>query len=310
MFNCLTKEQILRLENQQYRIVGNHSAVKICHWNKTALCGQEYCYKNDFYGIPSNKCLQMTPSLTCNQRCVHCWRDTSVFSKKFDFKLNNPKEIIEGCIAGRTELLSGFKGNPLVDEKLFYDSLKPTHAAISLTGEPTLYPKLPELINEFYKQKFKTIFLVTNATNPAMLKKIMELKKMPTNVYFSLEAANDKQHRLLNKPVGKSYWKKFNESLELMKKMKKTNTVIRFTAMKNMNMDNPLEYLPIIEKAKPKFLEIKSYMHVGYSRKRLQEENMPEFDEIKKFAEKIEENSSYKFSKERIDSRIVLLKRK
>ena len=33
------------LEKQGYRIVGNHSAIKVCHWTKRAIRGEDVCYK-------------------------------------------------------------------------------------------------------------------------------------------------------------------------------------------------------------------------------------------------------------------------
>ena len=31
------------------------------------------CYKAQFYGIESHRCVQMT-DLRCNQQCLFCWR--------------------------------------------------------------------------------------------------------------------------------------------------------------------------------------------------------------------------------------------
>ncbi|MEM4417777.1 MAG: 4-demethylwyosine synthase TYW1, partial [Nitrososphaerota archaeon] len=45
-----------------YRVVGRHSAVKVCHWTKSALRGGKMCYKS-WYGIESHRCIQMTPSV-------------------------------------------------------------------------------------------------------------------------------------------------------------------------------------------------------------------------------------------------------
>ena len=39
------------LERQHYKIVGNHSGVKICHWLKQKLTNGRACYKEHFYGI-------------------------------------------------------------------------------------------------------------------------------------------------------------------------------------------------------------------------------------------------------------------
>ena len=36
-----------------YRLVGNHSAVKICGYCRKSITGKDVCYKNTFYGINS-----------------------------------------------------------------------------------------------------------------------------------------------------------------------------------------------------------------------------------------------------------------
>src|SRR5205807_1271461 len=63
------------LERQGYRIVGEHSGVKLCHWTKASLTKGLGCYKQTFYGIESHRCLQMTPTVdACNLACQFCWR--------------------------------------------------------------------------------------------------------------------------------------------------------------------------------------------------------------------------------------------
>ena len=55
------------------------------------------------------------------------------------------------------------------------------------------------------------------------------------------------------------------------------------------------------------FVEIKAYMCVGSSRYRLTPDNMPTFDEVKSFAQKIGENFGKKIVNESEVSRVVLL---
>jgi len=64
------------LKKQHYEIAGKneHSAVQICRWTKKSLRDEGVCYKEKFYGIKSHLCCQMTPSLYCPNKCVHCWR--------------------------------------------------------------------------------------------------------------------------------------------------------------------------------------------------------------------------------------------
>ena len=79
---------------------------------------------------------------------------------------------------------------------------------------------------------------------------------------------------------------------------------------KASNMTNPEEYAKIIEEAKPKFVEVKSYMAVGGAREKMGYKTMPLFPEILDFAKQIEKNCNYKISDSKEDSRVVLLKRK
>ncbi|MDD5111641.1 MAG: 4-demethylwyosine synthase TYW1, partial [Candidatus Altiarchaeota archaeon] len=65
------------LEKQRYKTAGSHSAVKLCHWAKKSILNEGYCYKQQFYGIQSHRCLQMTPAVAwCTHKCVFCWRMT------------------------------------------------------------------------------------------------------------------------------------------------------------------------------------------------------------------------------------------
>ena len=307
----LTEVQKERLYKQQYRLVGNHSAVKICHWNKEMMRNKDRpCYKQHFYDVHTINCLEMSPAITCNQRCLHCWRDTSVFSTKWEGEIDDPKEIIKGCIEGRTQLLMGFKGLEGTDLKNFDSYLIPDHAAISLTGEPCMYPKLHLLIDSFFDDfNFRTVFLVTSGTVPEMIKKIgTESKHFPTNLYLSLEAYDEKSHKEFNIPVIKNSWKKINESLQYLSKARdKTRTILRITAVKEFNMNKAKEFVKYIKMMNPVFIEVKGYAHIGYSQRRLEKTNMPYWDEVQTFAKEIGELTGYKITAEDEPSDVVQL---
>jgi tRNA wybutosine-synthesizing protein 1 len=72
-------------------------------------------------------------------------------------------------------------------------------------------------------------------------------------------------------------------------------------------MKNAEEYSQLIKKADPLFVEIKAYMHVGFSKKRLNHENMPLHEEIVDFAKKIASCLNMKIVDEQKESRVVLL---
>jgi tRNA wybutosine-synthesizing protein 1 len=302
----IPKKLIENYEKQQYRVIGKHqhSAVKICLWTKNSLRGKGACYKQKFYGIESHRCLQMTPALFfCDNRCLHCWRNTekTISANIKKFGIDSPAEIIDSAIAAQRELLSGFPSNLNLDKKKFEEAMNPNQAAISLSGEPTLYPCISDLIKEFQKKNFTT-FLVSNGLHPKVLEKI----KLPTQLYISMNASSKELYKKLDKPLSKNAWKKFIDSLELLPSLK-TRRAIRITAIKGLNMRHEKEFARIIEKANPDFLEVKGYMFVGYSRHRLKMENMPLHPEVKAFAEKINNHLNYTFTGESKESRVILL---
>lgn len=298
------------LKKQRYHIVGRHSAVKRCKWLYEAIVHGRSCYKQKFYGIKSHQCIQMTPALFyCTQRCLFCWRaqsgDLQITWEETKLPTwDSPEEIVEGCIKAQLAILSGYKGNPKADPQKLREALRPRHAAISLTGEPTLYEPIGELIHAFHKRSFTT-FLVSNGTMPSALAK---LSHEPSQLYVSVCAPNKETYRKVCRPLIPDAWEKLNETLELLHSFK-CPTVIRITAVRGLNMENVEEYAKLIEKANPTYVEPKAFMHVGFSRLRLGYEGMPSHKEIREFALKLAEATGYKVIDESEDSRVVLLSR-
>ncbi len=297
------------LRRQHYIIVGRHSGVKICEWTKRSLLDKDFCYKQKFYGIRSHLCCQMSPTVGfCSNRCVFCWRPQEyTLGSKMDFEVDEPEEIIRGSIEAQRKLLSGFGGNPNVNLKKFREAQEPMHFAISLTGEPTIYPKLPELIKKLHALG-KTTFLVTNGMYPEMLEKLEKENALPTQLYISLTAPDNLTYMKIDKPVFKDAWQRLIRSFEFLSKVKnKTRTVVRITAIKKLNMFNPEGYAKVLTIANPTFIEVKAYMYVGYSRQRLSMSNMPTHKDVKEFALEITKHINYKLIDEKENSRVVLL---
>ena len=88
---------------------------------------------------------------------------------------------------------------------------------------------------------------------------------------------------------------------------KKTNTVVRMTLIKDLNMSHLEEYSKLIKLANPKYIEVKAYSHVGFSRKRLKAVHSPFHQEVKAFAKQLAKLTSYKLTNEKKESKIVLL---
>lgn len=299
------------LNKQQYRIAGKHSAVKICEWTKHSLRNEGECYKQKFYGIKSNKCCEMSPSAVwCDNKCIHCWRAIELTQgNKLPENIDPPEQIIEESINQRKKLLTGFKGNNKTSLKKWQDSLEPSHFAISLIGEPTLYPKLGELIEELRKNK-KTSFIVTNGLHPEMLKEMAKKKQLPTQLYLSLNSPNKEIYEKWHNSNLKNSWEKFNETLSLFRIFgKQTRTVLRMTLVRDKNMlaEQIKDYALLIKKASPLFVEVKGFMSVGFSRQRLGYETMPTMKEIESYAKLLAKATGLKIIGKHEYSRIVLL---
>lgn len=296
------------LKNAGYKIVGEHSAVKLCAWCKKSIKsgGKEFCYKQKFYGIESHRCVQMTPAFPfCTLKCQFCWRDISLTIPKWSGGIGEPKQIIEKSIEAQRELLSGLGGVPH-SEKFLKEALEPKHAAISLAGEPLFYEKMPEMISAF-KKRGMTTFIVTNGTLPERLEALADSGCLPTQLYVSLSANSEEMFERVNKPLIQDGWKRLNRTLELLPQIK-TRKAIRMTMMKE-SMKEPEKYSALIEKAKPDFVEIKAAMPVGFARTRMAYADMLKHAEIKAFAEKLSEALGYKSADEKADSRVALLKK-
>ncbi|MFX0133481.1 MAG: 4-demethylwyosine synthase TYW1 [Candidatus Hodarchaeota archaeon] len=301
------------LKKQKYHLVGHHSAIKKCRWTHNSLVFNRVCYKEKFYGVKSHRCLQITPSIIwCSHTCNFCWRiqpkDININwnQTKISVPLDSPKEILDGCIREWRRILSGYKptSHEKVDWIKWEEANQPFSVAISLSGEPTLYPYLSDLISECKKRNLIS-FLVSNGTFPEILKDIEE----PNQLYISLISANKKLYKEICRPLISDSWERLNKAFALIPSFN-CPTVFRLTLMHGMNLKNPEEFAKIINKASPMYVECKGYMYLGFSRGRgLELDHMPRHEEIKLFSEKIADLTGYKILDESLKSRVVLLSR-
>ncbi|MEM2166698.1 MAG: 4-demethylwyosine synthase TYW1 [Candidatus Bathyarchaeia archaeon] len=298
---------------QGYRLAGKHlhSAVKICQWTKESLRSGRVCYKELWYPpVQSHRCMQMTPYIGCNCHCLYCWRVHSgdregLIWREFPLEVgefDEPAEIIEELIERRKELLSGWKGNPRVDRRKFEEALKPTMMTMSLTGEPTLYPRISELIVEAGKRNMIT-FLVTNGTMPEVLE---NMDPLPFQLYVSVPAPDKSTYLKIVRPLIKDAWERLNRTLELLPSLE-TRRVLRFTVIKGWNTMNIEGYAKIVEKAKPDFIEVKAYEWVGQSRERLPREAMPYMEDIEDFSSRLANLTGYEIKGRYEPSGAILL---
>lgn len=302
----LTSAAKRELEKQQYRIVGNHSAVKVCGWTKNMIKGEGGCYKLTFYGIMSHQCMQMTTSISCANRCTFCWRGYKApVSKDWKWAVDDPIQVVNQSKEAHHKLLVGFGGSKNANQRIYDSSKNVKHVALSLTGEPIFYPKINEAIDEFNRQGIST-FLVTNAQYPEQIRDLNPV----TQLYISVDAPTKDTLVNIDKPLFKDNWERMLRSLDYLAQ-KKQRTCIRLTMVKGINTSDFEKYAELIKRGNSDFVEIKSYMYVGASMERLQRSNMPLHEEVVEYTnELIKYLPDYEIVSEHIPSRVVMVAKK
>ena len=306
------------LEKMNYALVGETSAVQICRWTKNAIRGDGVCWKEKFYGISCTGCCQFSPSVMwCENQCLHCWRPIELNLGTELPNIDDPVKILDGIVEARKKLLIGFKGRKGVDIKKLEDAFVPKLWTTSLSGEPTLYPRLGEMFKEI-RRRGAVSFLVTNGLNPEVLNGFTK-DELPTQITISTNASNEKLFNIWHRSTKKNAWKKFNESLDVLHGLKgKVRRVVRLTLVKkgagkfgditNMSEKNVGEYCDLIKKVEPDFVHIKGFMSVGYARARMGYDKQPWFNEVKEYALKIKDRlDEYEIGGEDERSCVVML---
>lgn len=306
------------LRKQKYQLDGKNTAVKKCGWTHNALREDRFCFKR-FYGIQSHRCIQFSPTLICNFACQFCWRvhesDLGLRNMYRDYDPSNPqklreifdppKEVVKGILLGQRKIICGYK--PFIDPLKYKEAMNPKHATMSLTGEPFLYPWVPELIQELREQKM-TVFIVTNGSVPTMLELILKMKSYPTQLYVTLPAPGIKDFLRTFRPLEKKVaLEKIWQTFHIIGRGVPFRTVSRLTVAKGLNLTNPEGYAKMINTMKPSFIEVKGVVHVGAAETRLPRSIMPSHDEIRTFSQELENFTKYKILRESEISRLVIL---
>ncbi len=293
------------LVGQGYQLVGRHSAVKLCYWTRESLTRGRDCYKGRFYGIESHRCLQMSPAIdSCNLHCRFCWRNQGWENDAVMPEYDDPESLLDQSIDAQRRILSGFKGDPSVRLERWDESQSPRHIAISLTGEPTLYPKMNRFL-ELAHARGITTFLVTNGTNPDALR---ALDPLPTQLYVSVTAPNAEVFRRLTLPAQDDAFRRLRESLSIVRDLK-TRRVVRHTLVRGWNLGWVEQYAELDQLARPDFIEPKGYVYMGKSRQRLGKDHVPTHEEVGEFANRLAARTGYLVLDESPDSKVFLLGR-
>lgn len=306
----VTKRHREQLTKEGYKIVGSHSAVKLCRWTKHQLRGRGGCYKHSFYGITSYQCMEATPSLACANKCVFCWRHhKNPTGTEWKWKMDEPDMIVEQGIEQHRRMIRECKGIPGVKKDRFEEAMTVRHCALSLVGEPIMYPRINELLTDLHSRRIST-FLVTNAQFPEAIHNLVPV----TQLYVSVDAGTPEALKAVDRPIFTDFWDRYVDSLKALAD-KKQRTTYRLTLVKDHNMSDCGDYAKLVALGQPDFIEIKSVTFCGESKaSNLTISNTPWHEEVKEFAEAMLSHcglaDDYEMSCEHQHSCIVLISHK
>ncbi|XP_040828707.1 S-adenosyl-L-methionine-dependent tRNA 4-demethylwyosine synthase TYW1-like [Ochotona curzoniae] len=271
------------LTKQGYQLIGSHSGVKLCRWTKSMLRGRGGCYKHTFYGIESHRCMETTPSLACANKCVFCWRHHSnPVGTEWQWKMDQPEMILKEAIESHQNMIKQFRGVPGVKAERFAEGMAVKHCALSLVGEPIMYPEINTFLTLLHRSSISS-FLVTNAQFPVEIRNL----KPVTQLYVSVDASTKDSLKKIDRPLFKDFWQRFLDSLKALA-TKKQRTVYRLTLVKAWNVDELQAYAELVSLGNPDFIEVKGVTYCGTSSaSSLTMANVPWHEEVVRFVREL-----------------------
>lgn len=271
------------LSKQGYKLIGSHSGVKLCRWTKSMLRGRGGCYKHTFYGIESHRCMETTPSLACANKCVFCWRHhTNPVGTEWRWKMDPAEKILQDSLEKHQNMIREFKGVPGVKPERYEEGLAVKHCALSLVGEPIMYPEINAFLRLLHSNRISS-FLVTNAQFPQEIRNLVPV----TQLYVSVDASTKDSLKKIDRPLFKDFWPRFLDCLKALGE-KKQRTVYRLTLVKAWNVEEMLAYADLIAMGQPDFIEVKGVTYCGESTaSHLTMANVPWHQEVVTFVQQL-----------------------
>lgn len=198
------------------------------------------------------------------------------------------------------------RGIPGVKAHRMAEALDIRHCALSLVGEPIMYPHINEMIGYLHERGISS-FLVTNATFPDAIRTL----KPVTQLYLSIDASTRDALEKIDRPLHKDFWERFQESVRLMA-TKPERTVFRLTLVSGWNTAEMDAYKGLVDLGRPDFIEVKGVTYCGESKaSTLSMKNVPWHDEVVSFVQRLcEMLPDYEICSEHEHSNSVLVAHK
>jgi tRNA wybutosine-synthesizing protein 1 len=150
--------------------------------------------------------------------------------REWRWQVDEPRMILDNAISNHRGMINVMRGVPGVLPDRLAEAQKPAHCALSLVGEPIMYPHINEFVKMLHEENISS-FLVTNAQFPDRIKEMSPVCQL----YVSIDAATRDSLKAVDRPLFSDFWERFIGSLEALKS-KQQRTVYRMTLVKTYNM--------------------------------------------------------------------------
>jgi tRNA wybutosine-synthesizing protein 1 len=171
--------------------------------------------------------------------------------------MDPPLQIVESALAEHAAMVKQMRGVPGVLPAKVEEGMAPRHCALSLVGEPIMYPEIGALVSELHRRRIST-FLVTNAQFPDAIVSLAPV----TQLYVSVDAATKDTLKAVDRPLFSDFWERFHASLSALR-TKAQRTVYRLTLVAGYNITDADGYAALVDLGTPDFIEIKGVTFCG-----------------------------------------------
>ncbi len=200
--------------------------------------------------------------------------------------MDAPELIVEGALAKHAAMVKEFKGTPGVIPARWAAAAVPRHCALSLVGEPIMYPHINALLRLLHGRRIST-FLVTNAQFPDAIAALEPV----TQLYVSIDAPTREALRAVDRPLFADFWERFLGCLDALR-AKRQRTVYRLTLIAgpegNMGRGAAAAYAALIARGAPELIEVKGVTWSGVSDgSNLTMASVPWHADVKAFCEEL-----------------------
>ncbi|XP_068945250.1 S-adenosyl-L-methionine-dependent tRNA 4-demethylwyosine synthase TYW1-like [Petaurus breviceps papuanus] len=208
------------------------------------------------------------------------WHHTNPVGTEWRWKMDQPDMILQQAIENHQNMIRQFKGVPGVKTSRLEEGLQVKHCALSLVGEPIMYPEINRFLKLLHQHRISS-FLVTNAQFP------MEIRNLEpvTQLYVSVDASTKGSLKKIDRPLFRDFWQRFLDSLRALA-AKQQRTVYRLTLVKAWNVEELQAYAELVSLGEPDFIEVKGVTYCGESSaSSLTMANVPWHEEVIRFVE-------------------------